>query len=163
MLIFPAIDIQNRQCVRLVKGDFATAHRVAEDPLATAPSLPAGRGGVDPYGGSGRRQNRRENQRRYFQSRGEGQRPQGGAGRRDPGYGHPRGIFCRRHLPLHPGLRRSEKSRPGAAGCLRFRRQGSRGDRRGERHGGHRGVAGGFPGALYRAGPPDGGHGGCAP
>ena len=36
MLIFPAIDIQNRQCVRLVKGDFATAHRVAEDPLATA-------------------------------------------------------------------------------------------------------------------------------
>ena len=36
MLIFPAIDIQNRQCVRLVKGDFSTAHRVAEDPLATA-------------------------------------------------------------------------------------------------------------------------------
>lgn len=36
MLIFPAIDIQGGQCVRLVKGDFGTAHRVAEDPLATA-------------------------------------------------------------------------------------------------------------------------------
>lgn len=36
MLIFPAIDIQDRQCVRLVKGDFSTAHRVAADPLETA-------------------------------------------------------------------------------------------------------------------------------
>jgi phosphoribosylformimino-5-aminoimidazole carboxamide ribotide isomerase len=36
MIIFPAIDIQNRRCVRLVKGDFATAHQVAEDPLETA-------------------------------------------------------------------------------------------------------------------------------
>lgn len=36
MIIFPAIDIQNRQCVRLVKGDFDTAHTVADDPLETA-------------------------------------------------------------------------------------------------------------------------------
>lgn len=36
MIIFPAIDIQEGQCVRLVKGDFATAHKVAEDPLETA-------------------------------------------------------------------------------------------------------------------------------
>lgn len=43
MLIFPAIDIQNRQCVRLVKGDFATAHRVAEDPWP--PRKPSGRPG----------------------------------------------------------------------------------------------------------------------
>ena len=39
MLIFPAIDIQNGQCVRLHKGDFATAHVVAEDPLETARSF----------------------------------------------------------------------------------------------------------------------------
>ncbi len=36
MLIFPAIDIHNRTCVRLYKGDFATAQKVAEDPLETA-------------------------------------------------------------------------------------------------------------------------------
>lgn len=39
MLIFPAIDIKNGQCVRLHKGDFATAHVVAEDPLETALSF----------------------------------------------------------------------------------------------------------------------------
>jgi len=39
MIIFPAIDIHNRQCVRLVKGDFATAHQVAADPVATALSF----------------------------------------------------------------------------------------------------------------------------
>ncbi len=36
MIIFPAIDIKDRQCVRLLKGDFDTVHRVAEDPLQTA-------------------------------------------------------------------------------------------------------------------------------
>ena len=36
MRIFPAIDIQNRQCVRLYKGDFSTAQQVAADPLETA-------------------------------------------------------------------------------------------------------------------------------
>lgn len=39
MVILPAIDIKDRQCVRLVKGDFDTVHRVAEDPLATARSF----------------------------------------------------------------------------------------------------------------------------
>lgn len=39
MLIFPAIDIQDGECVRLTKGDFATAERVAEDPLQTALSF----------------------------------------------------------------------------------------------------------------------------
>lgn len=41
MIIFPAIDIQGGRCVRLVKGDFATAHQVAEDPLQTAQSFRA--------------------------------------------------------------------------------------------------------------------------
>lgn len=36
MIIFPAIDIIGGQCVRLVKGDYATASKVAEDPLETA-------------------------------------------------------------------------------------------------------------------------------
>lgn len=36
MIILPAIDIKQGACVRLVKGDFATAHQVAEDPLQTA-------------------------------------------------------------------------------------------------------------------------------
>ncbi len=39
MLIFPAIDIHNQTCVRLYKGDFATAQKVAEDPLKTANSF----------------------------------------------------------------------------------------------------------------------------
>lgn len=41
MIIFPAIDIQGGRCVRLVKGDFATAHQVADDPLTTAKAFRA--------------------------------------------------------------------------------------------------------------------------
>ncbi len=36
MIIFPAIDIIGGQCVRLVRGDYTTASKVAEDPLETA-------------------------------------------------------------------------------------------------------------------------------
>jgi len=36
MIILPAIDISNGQCVRLTQGDFSTAEKVAEDPLETA-------------------------------------------------------------------------------------------------------------------------------
>ena len=39
MIIFPAIDIKDGNCVRLVKGDFGTAHKVAEDHLETAKSF----------------------------------------------------------------------------------------------------------------------------
>ena len=41
MIIFPAIDIIGGQCVRLVKGDYATAEKVAEDPLETAQKFEA--------------------------------------------------------------------------------------------------------------------------
>lgn len=41
MIIFPAIDIIGGQCVRLVKGDYATASKVAEDPLETAKQFEA--------------------------------------------------------------------------------------------------------------------------
>ena len=41
MIILPAIDIKDGQCVRLVKGDFATAERVAEDALETARAFAA--------------------------------------------------------------------------------------------------------------------------
>lgn len=36
MIILPAIDIKDGQCVRLTKGDFSTVEKVAEDPLGTA-------------------------------------------------------------------------------------------------------------------------------
>ena len=36
MVILPAIDIHGGQCVRLYQGDYATAHKVAENPLQTA-------------------------------------------------------------------------------------------------------------------------------
>lgn len=36
MIILPAIDIKDGQCVRLTKGDFATVEKVAQDPLETA-------------------------------------------------------------------------------------------------------------------------------
>jgi len=36
MIILPAIDIKDGNCVRLLKGDFSTAEKVAEDPLKTA-------------------------------------------------------------------------------------------------------------------------------
>ena len=36
MIILPAIDIKDGRCVRLYKGDVATAEQVAPDPLAAA-------------------------------------------------------------------------------------------------------------------------------
>lgn len=36
MIVLPAIDIQGGNCVRLLKGDFSTAHKVAENPEDTA-------------------------------------------------------------------------------------------------------------------------------
>ena len=36
MILFPAIDLKDGKVVRLYKGDFATVHQVAEDPLETA-------------------------------------------------------------------------------------------------------------------------------
>ncbi len=36
MIIFPAIDIMEGNCVRLLKGDFGTVEKVAENPLKTA-------------------------------------------------------------------------------------------------------------------------------
>ena len=39
MLIFPAIDIKGSICVRMHKGDFETAVKVADDPLETAKSF----------------------------------------------------------------------------------------------------------------------------
>ncbi len=36
MIILPAIDIKEAQCVRLFKGDMSTAQKVAEDPISTA-------------------------------------------------------------------------------------------------------------------------------
>jgi len=41
MLIFPAIDIKGGQCVRLYRGDFSTAERVAADYMQTALSFKA--------------------------------------------------------------------------------------------------------------------------
>ncbi len=35
MIILPAIDIKDGNCVRLVKGDYSTAHKVASDPFET--------------------------------------------------------------------------------------------------------------------------------
>ncbi|MCD7810412.1 MAG: 1-(5-phosphoribosyl)-5-[(5-phosphoribosylamino)methylideneamino]imidazole-4-carboxamide isomerase [Ruminococcus sp.] len=41
MIIFPAIDIKDGNCVRLFKGDFSTAEKVASDYLETAKSFEA--------------------------------------------------------------------------------------------------------------------------
>lgn len=39
MIVLPAIDIKDGTCVRLFKGDFSTAHKVAEDAVETAKSF----------------------------------------------------------------------------------------------------------------------------
>ena len=39
MIILPAIDIKDGNCVRLVRGDYGTAHKVAEDYMKTAQSF----------------------------------------------------------------------------------------------------------------------------
>ena len=36
MIVLPAIDIKDKTCVRLLKGDYGTAQKVAEDPFETA-------------------------------------------------------------------------------------------------------------------------------
>ena len=36
MIVLPAIDLKDGRCVRLLRGDFATVHEVADDPLAVA-------------------------------------------------------------------------------------------------------------------------------
>ena len=36
MNIIPAIDLKDGKCVRLLKGDFSTVHRVADDAVETA-------------------------------------------------------------------------------------------------------------------------------
>ena len=36
MKLFPAIDMKDSKVVRLYKGDFATVHQVADDPLTVA-------------------------------------------------------------------------------------------------------------------------------
>lgn len=36
MIIFPAIDLKDGNCVRLFKGDYNTVHKVAENPIETA-------------------------------------------------------------------------------------------------------------------------------
>ena len=36
MIILPAIDLKNGQCVRLLRGEFSTVHTVADDPVAVA-------------------------------------------------------------------------------------------------------------------------------
>ncbi len=41
MIILPAIDLKNGSVVRLRRGDFDTAHRVADDPLAVAADFSA--------------------------------------------------------------------------------------------------------------------------
>ena len=41
MLIFPAIDVKDGACVRLLRGDYATAHKVAENILDTARAFEA--------------------------------------------------------------------------------------------------------------------------
>ena len=39
MILLPAIDIKDGECVRLRQGDYDTAHKVAQDPLQTAQSF----------------------------------------------------------------------------------------------------------------------------
>ena len=41
MIILPAIDILGGQCVRLTKGEYGTASKVAQDPYETAKSFEA--------------------------------------------------------------------------------------------------------------------------
>lgn len=41
MILLPAIDLQNGECVRLVRGEFSTARKVAEDAVQTAQKFQA--------------------------------------------------------------------------------------------------------------------------
>lgn len=50
MIILPAIDLKDGKCVRLLKGEFDTVSKVAEDPFETASRFQDAGGRVDAYG-----------------------------------------------------------------------------------------------------------------
>ncbi len=50
MIILPAIDIKDGNCVRLFKGDFSTVEKVAADYMETAKGFEKGRRFMDTYG-----------------------------------------------------------------------------------------------------------------
>lgn len=64
MIIYPAIDLKDGKCVRLLKGDFATVHQVAEDPVETARVFrEAGAEWIHMVDLDGRQRRRKEKQR----------------------------------------------------------------------------------------------------
>lgn len=67
MIILPAIDIKDGKCVRLLKGDFATVHKVAESYMDTAESFEkAGAGWIHMVDLDGAKEGRPVNSDIYF-------------------------------------------------------------------------------------------------
>ena len=58
MKVIPAIDLKDGQCVRLQKGDYGTAHKVAENAVETARRFLEGRRVAHPHGRSRRGEGR---------------------------------------------------------------------------------------------------------
>jgi len=72
VILLPAIDIQNGRCVRLYKGDFATSHEVAPDPMAAAAAFKeAGASWVHMVDLDGAVAGRRENSEVFLRVAGE--------------------------------------------------------------------------------------------
>ena len=85
MIILPAIDIKDGCCVRLRRGDFATAHKVAEDAVQTAETFRnAGAAWVHMVDLDGAKEGSAKNEQIFFEiARNSGLRVELGGGIRD--------------------------------------------------------------------------------
>ena len=114
MILLPAIDIKDGTCVRLQKGDYQTAHKVAENPLETALSFQkAGAEWIHMVDLDGAKD-----------------QPEGRAGRRDPKHGNRGLLSAKRYFPGNFRISCGEEPALCGAGSRKVQRSDRRGNRR---------------------------------
>ena len=130
MILFPAIDLKDGQCVRLKLGDMATGDRLQRRSRRAGESLRGPGFRVAACGRSQRRLRRRERQRRGGRGDPEGDEESGAARRRHPHAGADRGLARQGPGPRHPRHGRGARSGPGEGGLPAVSRQDRRRHRR---------------------------------
>ncbi len=130
MILYPAIDLKDGQCVRLLRGEMTAATVFGDDPAAQAAAFQAA--GCDwlhlvdlngAFAGTpGERRGGRGDPRPRHRAL--------PAGRRHPRHGHDRSLARARPRPRHPRHGRGREPGTGARGRTRLPRPGRRRHRR---------------------------------
>ena len=120
LTLYPAIDLKDGACVRLVQGEMAAATVFNDNPAAQAASfVEAGCQWLHVVDLNGAFVGRPVNSSAVAAILGVVDSA-GAAGRRHPRPRHHRILAVGRRQPRHPGHRGGEESRPGAQACKRF-------------------------------------------